>query len=531
MASRGVKIPLNVDGEAAAVADFKKVDDAIEKIGESAEEAGKKLQKGISGEGVEKAVDAVKDAEAAMRKLGIRSEATAEKQKKAYVDAFEKLKNSGVASSDEIRRAQIRLNDQIERVNKTIGKSSDRFAGLKAAAGKIGTGLKVGFAAAAAGVAATVGAATAAGYAFFNAAKSAADYADAITKMSRKVNVSTEDLSALAFAAEQSGNSQEELFTGLSKLNLNAVRMPKEAEKAFKKIGVSVKDANGKIKDTYKLFREVSDGLSRIKNGSERSAAAIGIFGEQGAKLANLLALGSRGLDEYAARAAKFGKVVGEEAGKNAEAFNDAIDNMNQSWEGVKFSATSGLFDELAEIFNSLADMLAENRDRIANIVEFVGKKLVTLAQDLITLANGGKDIENKWLIELAETLKVIYDLLVGIARALVTISKYIPDIESKNLFPGYAASKMLYNYRTSDLNEFEREQKEGNAVGEITTAFARRSIKSPATASPMLSGGETLTININDKPLAFQGPVSQLRKELRLSGQASIAATPAWNK
>lgn len=193
------------------------------------------------------------------------------------------------------------------------------------------------------GVAAGVGAALGdlavrAGSAFVSMAKSAIDSADNLSKLSQSTGASTEFLSEVAYAADLSGASLEDLTSAFSRLG----RAASEAQQgsaaqvdAFNTLGVSVVDAAGKLKSSETLLEDVSEAFAGIQDGAAKSALAQEIFGKSGAKLIPFLNLGKQGLAELRAEAQALGITLSTEAGKEAEAFNDNLTRVASASRGL----------------------------------------------------------------------------------------------------------------------------------------------------------------------------------------------------
>lgn len=156
------------------------------------------------------------------------------------------------------------------------------------------------------------------------AVKSTADYADGLGKLAQSAGVTSKSMSELAYAANLSGASQEEVAKGLQKIGLDAA----QGGKKLGEFGIAVLDNAGNLKASDVLLAEFADRLAAMGSPSERSAAAIALLGEEGAKLVPLLSGGSSALKDMADEAARFGKVVTEDAAKAAAEFNDNLARM-----------------------------------------------------------------------------------------------------------------------------------------------------------------------------------------------------------
>jgi rubrerythrin len=196
-----------------------------------------------------------------------------------------------------------------------------------------------------------VGAAVlAAGAAFVAMTKSIMDSADSMAKASRSIGISTESLSALQYAAELSGVSANELNQSLLRLNKSAA----DGNKAFDAMGISVRDAQGNLKATDTLLKEVSDKFSSYADGAEKSALAQEIFGRSGAQMISLLNEGSEGLSRMEAEAQRLGIVISGDLAKNAEALNDNLSKIALAAKGAAIQIAGPLIKSLADLTNGM---------------------------------------------------------------------------------------------------------------------------------------------------------------------------------
>jgi hypothetical protein len=190
------------------------------------------------------------------------------------------------------------------------------------------------------------GAAAAAGAAFLAMTKSIVDGADSLAKAARSVGISTESLSALQYAADMSGVSAEELNASLARLNRGAA----QGNKAFEAMGISVRDAQGNLKATDTLLKEVSDKFASYRDGAEKSALAQELFGRSGAQMISFLNEGSEGLSRMEAEAKRLGIVISGDLAKNSEALNDNLSRIALAAKGAAIEIAGPLIRALADV-------------------------------------------------------------------------------------------------------------------------------------------------------------------------------------
>src|SRR5690606_9583803 len=162
---------------------------------------------------------------------------------------------------------------------------------------------------------------SAAGTALAYMVKQSINNMDSLTKLAQSVGSTTQELSALTYAADLSGVSQESLGTALVRLSKNASDAAQgvgEARKGFDALGISVKNADGTLKSSGDLLIEVAGKFAQYKDGAEKTALAVALFGRAGAQLIPLLNSGADGLRELTDEAEELGLTFDQRAGKAA---------------------------------------------------------------------------------------------------------------------------------------------------------------------------------------------------------------------
>lgn len=139
--------------------------------------------------------------------------------------------------------------------------------------------------------------------------KSGAGYGDNILTQSVQTGLSTEALQKYNAISELVDVSTETLTGSMAK---NIKSMSSGAD-AYQKLGVSVKDANGNLRDSDTVYWETIDALGKVSNETERNALSMDIFGKSAQDLNPLIAQGSEGIKELGEEAKWMGAVLSEE--------------------------------------------------------------------------------------------------------------------------------------------------------------------------------------------------------------------------
>lgn len=257
-----------------------------------------------------------------------------------------------MASSNAIKagEAYIRLFGDDSALRAALKGAEKKLRAFGTAVASIGVGL------------AAVGTGTLTG--LFAASKAFSDVGDAIDKMNIRTGLSTEFISEVGFAAEQSGSNIEELEKGFRKYQQtlgDAVQGNKEAADAFRTVGLSVSALLKMSPDEQ--FYAIAKAISGVANEAKRTEAAMALLGRGGAQLIPLFMEGAAGIDALRRQARKLGLTFTAEDAKAAALLNDALNALSRSvkalwvWIG---SALAPVFTQLADALTTIVSATSE---------------------------------------------------------------------------------------------------------------------------------------------------------------------------
>jgi hypothetical protein len=152
---------------------------------------------------------------------------------------------------------------------------------------------------------------------------------DDINKAADRLGTTTEILSALGYAAEQSGSNLEELEGSarfLQKALSAAVHEGGEAAEAFRILGLNAQELLTQPLDEQ--LAAVADALDNVSESSDRTALGMKVLGKSGATLFPLLKGGSGQLRDLMKEAAEVGAVVSGDQANQATRSGDAIQKV-----------------------------------------------------------------------------------------------------------------------------------------------------------------------------------------------------------
>jgi hypothetical protein len=115
-------------------------------------------------------------------------------------------------------------------------------------------------------------------------------------------------------------------------------------------VGVSLAEIRGLRPEQQ--FEAISAAIGALPTSADRAAAAVEIFGKQGAALVPLFKEGAASVEELTARAERLGIIVGEDQVASIAELNDAFDLVRATVEGIIGQVTGNL----APVVTALAE-------------------------------------------------------------------------------------------------------------------------------------------------------------------------------
>lgn len=217
---------------------------------------------------------------------------------------------------------------------------------------------------------------------------------DPLAQLSRNTKTSIQFLNELGFAASQSGSDLNAVMSTTQNLSKVIGEAAQKGSEDFARLGISVRDANGQVKNTEQILNEVRGSFNRLGlSQSERISFAdkLGID----SSLIQLLNKSGAEIDALREKARRFGSVTREGA-DDAIALNDSVTQLKFGMNAIQQQIAIGLAPELTALTDRFSDLLAENKDWIIDgakaLVEWLGAitdAIVRLTPVLAVMAAG----------------------------------------------------------------------------------------------------------------------------------------------
>jgi hypothetical protein len=210
---------------------------------------------------------------------------------------------------------------------------------------------------------------------------------DELGDTANQLNTTSEALSALGFAAQQSGSNAETLERGLTRLNKvlgEAASGNKAAADLFDRLGVSVRDARGKVVTADQAFVAISERFRQYEDGAQEAALATELFGRSaGPELLQLLNQGEAGIASLTDEAERLGAVIGTDTVAAAQELNDNLDKLKAVGTGLAVEVTNVLLPVLNDLAEALLLIRSAGESAVGALDVGFGGQAADVIEDL----------------------------------------------------------------------------------------------------------------------------------------------------
>ena len=341
--------------------------------------------------------------------------------------------------------------EKTEDAGKKAEGAGTKFAGFGAIMDGLKTTVKVGVAAIIGLSAAVIGV----GAAVTGLVLKTAETADGLVAMSDQTGIGVERLQELAYVANQVGVSQETITGSLAKLTRSMGQATSqtadyqaavdaaaakgetytgdlgEQAAAFDKLGISVVDSNGNLRDSEAVFNDALTALGGVGNETERDVLAMAIFGKSATELNPLIKAGADEIANLSEEARKNGAVMGTDNVNAMAAFNDTLDGLKAGLTGTLgtlagafLPAFQGLAGQAGGYLQDFTSIVNGSGGDITKVGEGVGGLIGQIATDLAKQApqmlTAGLGIIQSLITSLMTALPSLLPVVIQIITTLV---------------------------------------------------------------------------------------------------------------
>jgi hypothetical protein len=294
-----------------------------------------------------------------------------------------------------------------------------------------------------------------------DATKEAAEYGDKISRLSSKTGIDTGTLQRLNTVSKLTkvelddiSKSMQKMMVNMGKADENGKKVAKSnakvaesgkgankevtgAAKAFKTLGINLKEADGSFRNQTTVFWETVNALSGIEDKTQRAVYANAIFGKSYTNINGLIKMNSEELQKALGVADEMNTVLGDDTIQTLRGVEDEYKKFDIATSSFKLllgaalapaaKAFMGHAVEIVQSVGKIVKAITQDGNVDEAIAEFEGKikkatdKFDELAPKIRQTIEKLKPVLNALVKEFAKIIQDIIDLFFssGIADAL----------------------------------------------------------------------------------------------------------------
>lgn len=312
------------------------------------------------------------------------------------------------------------------------------------------------------------------------------------------VGLSTEDATG---ALVKMARSVDTAF----KAQVTAAKMGKESEDVFTRFGIAIRDSSGNLLDQATILANIQTVHAGMRDGLEKTALEMEIFGRSGYKMNDFLNLSKEQMADYTQRVEKMGLAIGDSA--KYENLNKQLNEMSLALKGIAVTLTGESIPSITQLVKKLSDLSAwfsENKEVWDEIRGQAGTAGRILSFPIVKSLELAGDAIKKYV----ELRKKELDATKAPASETDFIDRQAQALKNSEIL----------QKKQSDINR-------AKAAAEKDLIFAQRELQDAV----MTLQGQTLAVTLNNIAREREAWIKKTQDEVAATKWAEEAKTKAF--
>lgn len=173
---------------------------------------------------------------------------------------------------------------------------------------------------------------------------------------------------------------------------------------AFRKLGVTVRDADGHLRDGESVLNDIADAFRDLPNGAEKSALALELFGSKNATLISYLNKGTAGMKAFQTEAARLAPGLDKFAAAAVTRAKNAFEQLGRTTNSVKDSLAAVFAPSVSRVVEALIESIVRTRTDLVLFASDMVDKVKPAVDDIVALLEGrDADVKNTIFLQIRD--------------------------------------------------------------------------------------------------------------------------------
>lgn len=197
----------------------------------------------------------------------------------------------------------------------------------------------------------------------------------------------------------------------------------------------------------------MADAFARMPDSARKSALAIELFGESGAKLLPFLNQAKAGLLDLGRQAEQLGIVLTQDQANIGDALGDSLDSVSKAIAGVRLQLGLIFAPGITALANGFAEVISKNREALVEFGQAVNQRVLSIVGDLLHILSGNpQNVKNPWIRDWAEAIvqfgkdvyAVVTNVVIPLFKALQAGAQFVADQINKLFGTDFNGNQIL---------------------------------------------------------------------------------------
>jgi muramidase (phage lysozyme) len=193
-----------------------------------------------------------------------------------------------------------------------------------------------------------------------------------------QIGIAPQKLQQFQDAARLAGGSAEDMARSLQGLKDTSTRafegLDNDALAYFNRFGISLRDANGHLRNAADLLPEVMQKLQGIEDPTDRARVATALLGDAGAKLVESLRVSGKALGDWMTDASKFTELTQAQL-QDMIKYEQAQGRLGVAFDHLGQQVAAVLAKNFIPLFDHLSDFVQQNQPQIIAAVDKISAR------------------------------------------------------------------------------------------------------------------------------------------------------------
>lgn len=287
-------------------------------------------------------------------------------------EQYEALQREVVDTEQALRQAETAaasFNARFEQISAVTAQASEKL--------RTASNNTKALSAAAAGVVTSLGA----------AAYGAITASDDLNTLAKQTGFTTAEIQKMQYASSLIDVEFSNVSSAATKMKRNMTSTSKDVQAAWDRLGVSVRNSNGELRNSTDVFWEVVAALSQVENETEKDTLAMTLFGKSADALAGIIDDGGKSLNELGSQAERLGLIMDQQTLDSLNSVNDEIDTLKANIKATLATNGAKAVEAFLPVAEHLIEVLGQGIQKVSELDTSTLKGIVTVGAAVAALS------------------------------------------------------------------------------------------------------------------------------------------------